>query len=142
MFIVQFNERERDTILAALREREARLDFCKPSDAELDEIDKIAANGRKGAAAVLSPWEIDALCERINCAHEAVEQQMAEALRQAIPALDAGADASISHADEFAQLGDKESEKAHLDTAEKSLMAMKAAKAALKAAGEAESHDR
>lgn len=53
-------ERERDTILAALRlfqERDIWLSI---------ELLEIADNGRTGAKARLSSREIDALCERLN----------------------------------------------------------------------------
>lgn len=58
-----FNDRERDTIVAALRFWQR--DMKRPWRQGGDEID-LAENGRKGEKAALSVAEIDALCERLN----------------------------------------------------------------------------
>lgn len=53
--------RQRDTILAALRERQ---DIMSGNATDVDAIDEIATNGGKHRA--LSRAEIDALCQRLN----------------------------------------------------------------------------
>jgi hypothetical protein len=66
---IKVDERERDTILAALR----FWQWCNEHRFSLlvgtsrgQAITEIAENGRKGDDAALLVGEIDALCERIN----------------------------------------------------------------------------
>lgn len=59
-----FDERERDTIIAALRFYQAAL--AEDPDNIPTEIQVIAENERSGKDAALSAEEIDDLCERIN----------------------------------------------------------------------------
>lgn len=65
---IKVDERERDTILAALRFWQASYgrDFRPVSRFQRNAIIQIAENERKGDDAALLVGEIDALCERIN----------------------------------------------------------------------------
>jgi hypothetical protein len=68
---IKVDERERDTILAALRfwqwccEGRGRAKLLDTARGQA--IMEIAENERKGDDAALLVREIDALCERINC---------------------------------------------------------------------------